>query len=87
MKTNTEINLTTFKQRMDMLTTAPAKPVSGRGFERVELTDDSEIVDFAIAKKNPHFAVVSVRKPINRFGKIGYPKSLFTSPEFASLFA
>jgi len=86
MNTVNEINLVTFKQRLSMLTNPPAKPVSGRGFERVELTDDSEIVDFAIYKKHPHVAVVSVRKSVNGFGKIGYPKSVFVSPEFFALF-
>ena len=82
----TEINLATVKQRLNMLSAPPAKPVSGRGNVRVKLTDDSEIVDFLIFKKHPHIAVVSERKAINGYGKIGYPKSVFVSPEFASLF-
>lgn len=69
-----------------MLTNPPASPVKGRGFNRQLLTDDSEIVDYALTLSNPHVAVVSERKPINRFGKIGYPKSVFVSPEFFSLF-
>lgn len=82
----TEINLVTVKQRLQMLSNPPSAPVMGRGNVRVELTDDTEIVDFLTLNKNPHVAVVSVRKPINRFGKIGYPKTVFVSPEFAALF-
>ena len=87
MKTTTEISLVTFKQRLAMLSNLPASPVKGRGFKRELLTDDSEIVDFAISMRdNPHVAVVSERKAVNRYGKIGYPKSVFVSPEFYALF-
>lgn len=86
MNTVTQINLATFKQRLSMLVNAPAAPVKGRGFVRELLTDDSEIVDFAIGLNNPHVAVVSERKAINGYGKIGYPKSVFVSPEFFALF-
>lgn len=84
--TTTQINLTTFKQRLSMLGNPPASPVKGRGFVRELLTDESEIVDFAISLNSPHIAVISERKAINRFGKIGYPKSVFVSPEFFALF-
>ena len=86
MNTTTEINLATFKQRLSMLTKAPESPVKGRGFIRALLTDDSEIVDYAIGLDNPHVACVSERRAINGYGKIGYPKSVFVSPEFMSLF-
>lgn len=86
MKTQTEISLVTFKQRLAMLPTPPASPVSGRGFRRERLSDDSEIVNFAINLSNPHVACVSERKAINGFGKLGYPKSVFVSPEFFALF-
>jgi hypothetical protein len=86
MKTQTEINLATFNQRLKMLTAPPAAPVSGRGNVRVELTDAPEIVDAAMRASTPHVAVVSVRKAVNRFGRLGYPKSVFVSPEFAALF-
>ena len=82
----TEINLATFKQRLAMLPTPPHSPVKGRGFVRELLTDDSEIVDYAIAISNPHIAVVSERKVVNSYGKIGYLKSVFVSPEFFQLF-
>ena len=86
MTTTTEINLATFKQRLSMLSNAPASPVKGRGFVRELLTDEAEIVDFAMNLNNPHIAVLSERKSINGFGKIGYPKSVFVSPEFFALF-
>ena len=86
MKTQTEISLITFKQRLAMLPNPPQAPVKGRGFERECLTSDPEIVGFAINLNNPHVAVVSERKAINGFGKIGYPKSVFVSPEFFALF-
>jgi len=86
MKTQTEINLTTFKQRLAMLPNPPAAPVNGRGFVRKLLTDESEVVDYAIGLNNPHIACVSERKAINGCGKIGYPKSVFVSPEFFELF-
>ena len=84
---NTQVNATTFSQRLPMLTAAPAAPVKGRGFNRVELTAAPDIVELAERSRSPHVAVISVRKPINRFGKIGYLKSVFVSPEFAALFA
>jgi hypothetical protein len=83
----TEINLATVLQRINMLTTPPIAPVIGRGFKRVELTDSQEVIDAVQFKKCPHIAVVSVRKAVNGFGKIGYPKSVFCYPEFAALFA
>lgn len=86
MKTTTEINATTIKQRLNMLTNPPAAPVMGRGNARVELTSDETIVNELIYRKHPHIAVVSVRQAINRFGKIGYPKVVFCSPEFMALF-
>lgn len=82
----TQINITTVTQRLAMLTTPPVKPVTGRGHVRVELTDAPDIVDPLINSNHPHVAVVSVRKPINRFGKIGYPKTVFCSLEFFALF-
>ena len=87
MKTQTEISLVTFKQRLAMLPNPPQAPVKGRGFKRECLTSDSDIVDFAINLSNPHVACVSERKAINGFGKLGYPKSVFVSPEFFALFS
>ena len=87
MKTTTDINITTIKQRVEMLNSKPIKPVSGRGHERVELTNDSEVIDWVLAcNPSPHLAAVSVREPINRFGKLGTPKKVFCSPEFYDLF-
>jgi hypothetical protein len=85
---NTQLNIITFRQRLAMLKTPPNAPVSGRGFVRVELTDEPEILDEVIKLngRHPHVAAVSVRKSINRFGKMGYPKTVFCSPEFKELF-
>lgn len=84
MKTLTEINEATFKQRIPMLTTAPAAPVSGRGNIRIDL---GLAPDWAFRlKSGPHYALVSKREQVNRFGKLGTPKHLMVSPEFFALF-
>ena len=84
MKTQTEINETTFKQRLPMLTTPPAKPVKGRGFQRVDLGLAPEWA-FNL-RASPHYELVSVREQINRFGKLGTPKHLMVSEELFALF-
>jgi hypothetical protein len=86
MNTITPINLVTIKQRLPMLSAAPAAPIKGRGFSRVELTADSECVDFVLRNETAHVAAVSVREAVNRFGKLGTPKNVFCSPEFFALF-
>jgi len=85
--TKTEVNLITIKQRMAMLPNPPANPVKGRGAVRHCLTNEAEIVDFLLYSRNPHVACVSVREPINRFGKLGTPKYVFCSPEMFALFS
>ena len=84
--TKTEVNITTIKQRLSMLPTPPAAPVTGRGFVRHCLTADAECVDLILSIRNPHFAAVSVREAVNRFGKLGTPKYVFCSPEAFALF-
>ena len=87
MKTTTEISLVTIQQRLNMLPTPPASPVTGPGFERVELSSDRDVVIAMMWLSNPHIVCVSVRQAINKFGKIGYPKIAYCSPEFYALFA
>jgi len=79
------MNLEHLLRELSGLKSPPSQPVLGRGFSRIELTSDPAIVDAVAPLNNPHVAVVSVRKPVNRFGRIGYPKSVFVSPELFAL--
>ena len=85
--TKTDVTLATVKQRLKMLPTPPAAPVRGRGAVRHCLSGDSQIVDYMLNRCGDHFACISVREPINRFGRLGTPKYLFCSPEMFALFA
>jgi len=84
--TKTEVTATTIRQRLTMLQTPPAAPVKGRGAVRHCLTGDDECVNVILAAHSPHFAAVSVREAVNRFGRLGTPKYVFCSPEMFALF-
>ena len=60
--------------------TAPAAPLKGLGNIRHELEMPTvfEMLEKAIPA---HCVRISERQAINRFGKIGYPKHDFVSPE------
>jgi hypothetical protein len=84
MKTVTQINEVTMRQRLQMLTTPPPAPVKGRGAERIDLGLAEEWA--FVLPPSEHYALVSVRQPINRFGKLGTPKHLMVSPQLFNLF-
>jgi hypothetical protein len=58
---------------------APKAPLRGKGFERHEV---NEAVHNLMRKHAPaHCIEILQRAPINRFGKIGYTRQYFVSPE------
>lgn len=67
-----------------MLPAAPSKPVSGRGFNRIDIGIADEWM-FKLPE-SAHFKLVSVRESINSFGRLGCPKHMMVSPEFFALF-
>lgn len=78
-------NITQVKNRLNKVNgTAPAKPLKGHGFARVECT--LPLVFQLLVKHAPlHCAIVSNREPINRFGKLGFVGHQYTSPELAEV--
>jgi hypothetical protein len=83
----TPVNLNTVKQRLTMLKNPPKFPIKGKGFKRIELTDDLEIIKFVESiPENLNVTTLSKREVINKFGKLGFHKYVICSPEFYSLF-
>ena len=64
--------------------TAPIKPLQGRGYSRNECTLERVFSKLELLAAN-HCVKVSQREAINSYGKLGYPKHNFISPELTSV--
>ena|ERR1700741_2549253 len=57
----------------------PLRPLKGRGYSRIEVSE--EVYNVIKSIYPLHCEIIGVRRPINRFGKLGLRPSFCVSPE------